>query len=454
MHDIEHEAYDTIVVGARAAGATTAMLLARGGQRVLTLDRARLGSDTLSTHALQRGAVTLLEAWGLLDRVRAAGTPVVRRTSFHYGGDPVHVPIRASRGVDGLYAPRRTVLDPILVAAAREAGARARHGVKVRDLSRDDRGRVRGVVVEGVGGEVRTLRADRVVGADGARSTVARLTGARTTRRSDAACAYVYGYFPGADLDAIEFHYAPRTTAGVFPTNDGAACVFVGVPPTRLAAARAAGTRALFDAALATCAPSLAARLAREAPVGALRSFPGAPGFLRAPSGPGFALVGDAAHFKDPATAHGITAALRDATLLARALLTGTDRALADYARERDALSLGLFEVTARIASLEWSLDELRELHRAFSAESRRELATIEALAETRRQSIESSAGAADGALRGQAIAQRGPSVEGAPSPRDGDERGAAAFVVGGGPHGALPHGRTGWNNPYEDISR
>ena len=83
--------YDVVVVGARAAGAATAMLLARQGQRVLLVDRQPYGSDTLSTHALMRGGVLQLHRWGLLDRVIAAGTPPVTRTVFRYGDEEVPV---------------------------------------------------------------------------------------------------------------------------------------------------------------------------------------------------------------------------------------------------------------------------------------------------------------------------------------------------------------------------
>ena len=81
--------WDVIVVGARVAGAATAMLLARAGLRVLCVDRSRYGGDTLSTHALMRGGVLQLQRWGLLDAVVAAGTPPVRRTVFHYGDETV-----------------------------------------------------------------------------------------------------------------------------------------------------------------------------------------------------------------------------------------------------------------------------------------------------------------------------------------------------------------------------
>jgi glycine/D-amino acid oxidase-like deaminating enzyme len=58
-----------IIAWARCAGAATAMLPARHGARVLLLDRSRYGTDTLSTHALMRGAVLQLHSWGLFNRV-------------------------------------------------------------------------------------------------------------------------------------------------------------------------------------------------------------------------------------------------------------------------------------------------------------------------------------------------------------------------------------------------
>src|SRR5215813_5427525 len=104
--------YDAVVVGARAAGAATAMLLARRGLRVLAVDRGAYGTDSLSTHALMRAGVLQLARWGLLDRIEAAGTPPVRRTVFHDLGDGVvDIPIKPRDGVPSLFAPRRTVLD-------------------------------------------------------------------------------------------------------------------------------------------------------------------------------------------------------------------------------------------------------------------------------------------------------------------------------------------------------
>ena len=99
--------YDVIIAGARCAGAATALLLARQGARVLVLDKSRYGTDTLSTHALMRGAVLQLHRWGLLPAVAGAGTPPVRSTTFHLADAVTTIPVKPRHGVEALYAPRR-----------------------------------------------------------------------------------------------------------------------------------------------------------------------------------------------------------------------------------------------------------------------------------------------------------------------------------------------------------
>ncbi len=110
--------YDAVIVGARCAGAATALLLARAGARVLVVDKGAYGTDTLSTHALMRGAVLQLARWGVLPPIVSAGTPPIRSTTFSYVEEDVTVAIEPRYGVDALYAPRRTLLDRSLVDAA------------------------------------------------------------------------------------------------------------------------------------------------------------------------------------------------------------------------------------------------------------------------------------------------------------------------------------------------
>ena len=239
--------YDVVVVGARAAGAATARLLARSGLSVLLVDRGRYGTDTLSTHALMRGGVLQLHRWGLLDQVIAAGTPPVRQATFRYDGQAVAVSVKPSHGVDALYAPRRTVLDPILVEAAEDAGAEVRFGVAVGDVERDQSGRVAGVVGRVRDGAEFRARARVVVGADGVRSTIAERVAAPVERVGTGISATTYGYWPGLDVAGYQWNFKADAASGVIPTNDGLACVFASATPRRIgrggAAALLAGPR-------------------------------------------------------------------------------------------------------------------------------------------------------------------------------------------------------------------
>ena len=365
--------YDAVVVGARCAGSATAMLMARAGMRVLLLDRVHPGRDTLSTHALMRAGVLQLERWGLLDEIVARGTPPVTGVTFHYAD--------GSEGVElaqPLYAPRRTVLDAVLLDAAVAAGVQVRLGVDVTGVRRDGGGRVTGVQLRARGhDDPVVVAAGLTVGADGLRSTVATAVGARTTWQGAAAAGLVYGYWPAPPTPHYGWFYRPGGAAGVIPTNHGQVCVWASLPAARFAARRPAET---FAAVLHAVAPEAARTVAASDRDGPLRGFPGMPGRLRQAAGAGWALVGDAGSFKDPLTAHGITDALRDAELLARAAVDGSPAAFDGYARTRDALTVPLLEVAERIVGFGWDTPEIRALLRAESAVMRPEVEVLRAL--------------------------------------------------------------------------
>src|SRR5512146_1435030 len=122
--------YDVIVVGARCAGSPVAMLLARNGYRVLVVDRATFPSDTISTHLIHPPGVARLRRWGVLDRLVATGCPPIHTYIMDMGP----FAISGSPGTQDepvAYAPRRTVLDKLLVDSASSAGAEVREGFTV-----------------------------------------------------------------------------------------------------------------------------------------------------------------------------------------------------------------------------------------------------------------------------------------------------------------------------------
>lgn len=355
--------YDVIIIGARCAGASTALLLARAGVRVLLVDRHKPGRDVISTHALMRTGVVQLRRWGVLPQIMAAGTPPVKQATFHYESETVPLNIKAEHGVDSLYAPRRTVLDSVLVKAAANAGAEIHHGVSLKSLQFSANGRVTGANLIKADGDPVTVTSDLVIGADGRQSLVARLVGAQTCAQGSRYSGYVYAYYTDLPDDGFHWYFGNGVAAGVIPTNNNQHCVFAGVPSDQFADTFANDLTGGYLRTLSKNSPELLDAVNNSSSEGRLRGFAGSPGFLKQPYGPGWSLVGDAGYFKDPLTAHGISAALRDAELLSQAVVVGSQRAFGEYREARDALSLSMLDVTDAIASFDWDLDEVKGLH-------------------------------------------------------------------------------------------
>jgi len=365
--------YDAVIVGARAAGASTAMLLAKQGLDVLVIDRGGYGTDTLSSHALMRGAVTQLERWGLADLL-ATLTPAITNATFHYGDKEIEFDTTAEGTKRPLMAPNRTVLDRVLVDAAWSAGATVRHHTKLVSIDTDASGRAVGVVVKDSAGSGLSIETDILIGADGLRSTVARHLNVPVTREGREASAYVLRHVTDLDLDinSYQWLYGQKTGAGVIPTVYGQHMVFAAMPRDRFRNEIRTNIDAGFHRVLDETNGSVAQAVRAATAAGPIRSWPGQVGQFRKAYGPGWALVGDAGYFKDPFAAHGISDAFRDAELLTTAVVTGD---FASYETTRDQLSTPLFGVLEEIASYDWELDELPAIHhrlgKAMSAEQK-----------------------------------------------------------------------------------
>ena len=357
--------YDAIVVGARCAGSPTAMLLALKGYRVLLLDRARFPSDTLSVHYIHQPGVACLARWGLLDAVAATNCPPVRRQRLDVGPFALEGAPPPADGVSDGYAPRRTVLDKLLVDAAAAAGAEVRERFTVDELLFDG-DRVTGIRGHAAGGAPVQEHARIVVGADGQHSIVARSVGApEYDAHPVMTCAY-YAYWDGVPLDKVELYMRPQRMIAAGPTNDGQTLVIVYWPLADFGAVRS-DIEAHFMAAL-DLAPGLAERVRAGRRAERFRGTADQRNFYRRARGPGWSLVGDAGYHKDPITAQGITDAFRDADRLAEAIDAGfagqrpLEDALRDYEQRRDADTRPLYELTCQFAALAPPPPEMQQM--------------------------------------------------------------------------------------------
>ena len=360
--------YDAIVVGARCAGSPTAMLLARRGYRVLLVDRATFPSDTTSTHLIHPPGVASLERWGLLDRVTATGSPPIDTYAFDFGP----FTISGAPGTDetpAAYAPRRTVLDNLLVDAASGAGAEIRERFTVEGLVVED-GLVVGIRGHSKGKTVTEL-ARVVIGADGRYSLVADAVGAQEYHEKPRLQVSYYTYWSGLPMNGrFESTIRPGLAYAAWPTNDDVTLIIAGRRIDEFDAMR----RNIEASYLETLeiAPAFADRVR-----GAKREerFVGTAvrGYFRKPFGPGWALVGDAGYNKDFITAQGIHDAFRDAELCAAALdeafegRRSFENALGEYQMRRDEQVLPMYEFTTELAALQPPPPETHQLLSAVS---------------------------------------------------------------------------------------
>jgi 2-polyprenyl-6-methoxyphenol hydroxylase-like FAD-dependent oxidoreductase len=347
--------YDAIVVGARCAGSPTAMLLARKGYRVLLVDRATFPSDVMQNHVVLYRGARYLHRWGLLERVAATNCPPLSRWQTDLGDFPLTGFPPAEDGIPGEYAPRRYLLDKLLVDAAVEAGAELQQGCPVEEVTQEG-GKVTGIRYRTPGGATARATAPIVVGADGQHSFVARAVGAPTYHERPALTCGYYSYWSGSGTEGMEVRILDRPVLLLaFQTNDGLACIATQLPISEFRTIRADIEGNFFK--ILDLAPELAARVRAGTREERFRGTADLANFFRRASGPGWALVGDAGVHKDPFTASGISDAFRDAELLAEAIDAGLsgrarlDEALTEYGRQRDAAVLPYYEETCQAAT-------------------------------------------------------------------------------------------------------
>jgi 2-polyprenyl-6-methoxyphenol hydroxylase-like FAD-dependent oxidoreductase len=356
--------YDVIVVGARCAGSSLAMLLARSGQRVLVLDRNAFPSDRLaSTHMVWHSGVELLARWGLLDRLAATGCPPMRNVTLDLGELVINGHAPPAGHIGAAYAPRRYVLDDLLLTAARESGVDVRTQSSLRELIVDG-DRVAGVRYSADDGTVHEERARLVVGADGERSAVARLVGASSYEVQGRIGGTIWAYFADLPIDDMEFYSRPGRMVYAWRTNDDLTVAGICFPFRDLRNAlgdRGSAMHAEFDA----LAPPFGERVHAAERVSRWRTGC-ASGFCRTPVGKGWALTGDAGLTMDAITAAGITNAFRDSATLAELVTAGLgadlDESLAGFEERRNAGSLPLYQFTSQMAKLEPPAQEVIDL--------------------------------------------------------------------------------------------
>jgi flavin-dependent dehydrogenase len=371
--------YDAIVIGARCAGAVTAMLLALHGHRVLLLERGVIPSDIHQGHFIHRHGPKRLEEWGLLEKVVGTNCPPITTHLTDFGDFPlIGRDIRIGNVAWG-YGPRRRQLDEVLVDAAIEAGVEFRPHFNVESLVWD------GDWVQGIRGRD-TLRgisyvqkARITIGAEGRNSLVARAVRALSYADVPPLTCWYFSYWSGVPSQGFELYLRDRRAIFSFRTNDDLFAIFIAWPIDRFALVKANIEREFMR--VVDSIPEFAERVRSGRREERFYGAADLPNYFRHPFGPGWALVGDAGCHKDPFMALGICDAFRDADFLAAALHEGLagerslNEALAQYALRRNEASMAEYHeniVQARFDPIPADLLQLRIALQANPEETNR----------------------------------------------------------------------------------
>lgn len=335
--------HDVIIVGARCAGSSLAMLLARQGARVLLVDRASFPSDIPHGHFIHRHGPRRLRDWGILDAI-AERTPPITSMIFDAGDFPLVARNLVEDGLPWGYGPRRSTLDSILVNAAASSGADVRPAFSVFEYIIEN-GTVVGINGRTQDGKTVIERAPLVVGADGRNSGLARAVNAATYNQVSPILCYYFSYWKGVTTECFELYVrgTERRVIFSFKTENDLFAIFVGAPMEEFEMFR----RDIEPAFMRSLdlIPDFSARVRAGHREERFYGCSDLPNFYRKPFGSGWALVGDAGLHKDPFLALGICDGLRDAEFLADAIREGlggsrplTD-AMADFERRRNEAS-------------------------------------------------------------------------------------------------------------------
>ncbi|HEX8503068.1 MAG TPA: NAD(P)/FAD-dependent oxidoreductase [Pyrinomonadaceae bacterium] len=320
-----NEHFDVVIVGARCAGSPLAILLKRAGLSVCVVDQAGFPSDALSTHMFQISGIEVMQKLGIFDDVLATNAPPVTTCHMRFEDVDFSGPPRVREGDPPvpMLCVRRISLDVILVEKARAEGVDVRLHTRVTGLVEKD-GRVAGIRVAARDGHASTISAGLVVGADGRLSTIARLVGARRYHVLPSERLSTWAYFSGVprEPEARLFYFRQGDEFIVASPTDNDLFLAISCPSVEQSPAYRADGEGAFNRAVATCEPlaDLLSGAKRETKFRGLTRFEG---YFREAAGPGWVLVGDSGHFKEPTPGQGISDALRQVDKLSAAIVRG-----------------------------------------------------------------------------------------------------------------------------------
>ncbi|MGM1050629.1 MAG: NAD(P)/FAD-dependent oxidoreductase [Bacillota bacterium] len=346
--------YDFIIVGARCAGATTAFFLGKQGYKVLLIDKYTEPGPTLSTHII--GETEIYERLGIKDKMESSGAPLITRMRVDLEGNLFESNIVVTSRVLGL---RREILDKYLLeAATSQDGVTTLLNTRVISVLKDHE-KVVGVSCKGGNGVSCNYYADIVIGADGARSQIAKSVNAEDLRRvveDQHAICYAYASeVQPLSIPTMEWYWNKSNIVLCNPIDNSLHCIALIMPPEIFKTETPELSRYFFNEL--NSFQTLSPRIRNIKLVGTLRGIGKFNSYIRKGYGSGWVLVGDAAALLHPVSGVGIDNAVCTAELLVNELLdyrSGSkswDEAMEAYINLRDERILPQYDASIKTLS-------------------------------------------------------------------------------------------------------
>jgi 2-polyprenyl-6-methoxyphenol hydroxylase-like FAD-dependent oxidoreductase len=335
---------EVIVVGGGIAGCALAVRLAEAGVAVTVLERERVYRDIVRGEALVPWGFQEAIKLGVADLIlETEGASVMTRMVPYDESLSVEQAQRRSRelsnvvdGAPGVVGVGHPELREALATAAAKAGATVVRGVRRSVVSGD----VDPSVSYDVDGLTRVKRCRLVVGADGKKSATRTALGLplSTTQARVRLTGMLVDDGGAWDRAETAISVDGRNQFIVIPRADHRLRLYVARREDDPEPLQGPSAVDEFLKSFRTPIFPNSDAMAESTPTGPCATFPMNDAWVAAPVVPGVALVGDAAGWSNPVTAQGLAISLRDARMLAEALLDGPDwspRGLAGYVEER-----------------------------------------------------------------------------------------------------------------------
>jgi flavin-dependent dehydrogenase len=324
--------YDVIIIGGRCAGATLALRLADQKLKVLVVDRATFPSNpaVASSPFIYNQTMQMLAELGLSeDEYALPGSRADHMVLDFVDNFAAIVPCSVMqvernyvRGLD------RAHFDNTLWKhmEGRVPYITARQGFAVSGVLKDAHGKVTGIIGKTQDGETEQITADLVVGADGRFSMTAQKFGAKVAEERNEFCG---GGYEAQWENVRPYADGFPTEVCMYSNSRGFAMIFVPVSHGRYHVAaymrsqdvqRGSQTPEEFYLSSMRKIPKAWKRLEGARQITELEGIRKVENGYREAFGPGWALTGDAFHYKDPVDGQGIYDALTESKCLAEAI--------------------------------------------------------------------------------------------------------------------------------------